>query len=155
MSAAYEEVLEGETFLRRAPGTRHELVCTALHRVVAAALQHSATARLLEPRSIVQVSAGTLVRPDLTLVTVATGKPWLLAEIIDSSDHRTDTVVKKQIYEDCNVPRLWMVDPRYDNLEVYHGSAHGLMLKRILAGRDVLDEPLLPEFRLVIQELFQ
>jgi Uma2 family endonuclease len=154
MSDAYEEILEGETFLRRAPGSRHEKICAFLHRWVASSLQPQSAARLLTTRSIVQVSPGTMVRPDLTLVTAATGKPWLLAEIIDSSDHRTDTVVKKQIYEDTKVPRLWMIDPRYDNLEVYHGTAHGLALRKILAGRDILEEPLLPEFRLQIQELF-
>ena len=27
--------------------------------------------------------------------------------------------MKKQIYEDLNLPRLWMIDPRYNNVEVY------------------------------------
>jgi Uma2 family endonuclease len=62
--------------------------------------------------------------------------------------------VKKQIYEDIKVPRLWMIDPRYDNVEVYHASQYGMMLKGILAGREVLSEALLPEFELVVAELF-
>jgi Uma2 family endonuclease len=47
-----------------------------------------------------------------------------------------------------------MIDPRYDNVEVYHGTEYGLMLKGILAGRELLEEKLLPEFQLVINELF-
>jgi Uma2 family endonuclease len=47
-----------------------------------------------------------------------------------------------------------MIDPRYDNVEVYHASPFGLVLKGILAGSELLTENLLPEFRVVIQELF-
>ena len=102
-----------------------------------------------------ELSADTIVCPDLALITVATGKIWLAAEIVNSDDHRADTVVKKQIYEDLKLPRLWMIDPRYDNVEVYHGSPYGLILKQMLAGRETLTEKLLPEFELTIAELFQ
>jgi Uma2 family endonuclease len=94
------------------------------------------------------------VRPDLALITAATGKLWLAVEIINPDDHRADTVVKKQIYEDAKLPRLWIVDPRYDNLEVYHGTEYGLALRGILTGSEVLAESLLPEFQLTIRELF-
>jgi Uma2 family endonuclease len=85
---------------------------------------------------------------------VATGKLWLAVEIISTDDHRSDTVIKKQIYEDIRVPRLWMVDPRYDNVEVYHSTEWGLALKGILAGSEVLAEALIPEFQIVVTELF-
>jgi Uma2 family endonuclease len=65
-----------------------------------------------------------------------------------------DTVLKKDIYEAIKLPRLWMIDPRYDNIEVYHASAYGLVLKGILAGREVLTESLLPEFELAVADLF-
>ncbi len=100
------------------------------------------------------MSEATTICPDLALVAAATGRLWLAAEIVNSEDHRLDTVVKKQIYEDIKVARLWMIDPRYDNVEVYHSTEYGLMLKGILAGREVLTEQLIPEFQLVIAELF-
>jgi len=95
------------------------------------------------------------VRPDLALVTKANGKLWLAAEIVSSDDHRTDTVIKKQIYEEVKLPRLWMIDPRYDNVEVYHASEYGMLLKAMLAGREILSEKLLPEFELSIEALFR
>jgi Uma2 family endonuclease len=100
------------------------------------------------------VAPGTRICPDLALVTMANDKPWLVAEIVSSDDHQTDTVIKKQIYEDVRLPRLWMIDPRYDNVEVYYGTTYGLSLRAILAGRDVLSEKLLPEFQLTIADLF-
>src|SRR6266851_1896618 len=134
MSLAYQEIIEGASLVRCAPGARHEQICARLHQHVRAGVADFAGARLLAPRSRVQLSRETAVCPDLALVVAATGKLWLAAEIVSADDHRPDTVVKKQIYEDLKLPRLWMIDPRYDNVEVYHGSQYGLQLKSILAG---------------------
>jgi len=110
--------------------------------------------QLLAPRTRVQVSPSTAICPDLALVTVATGKLWLAAEIIGRDDHRADTVIKKELYEKIRVPRLWMVDPRYDNVEIYHSTEFGLQLKGILAGSELLTDKLIPEFQVVIAKLF-
>lgn len=75
-------------------------------------------------------------------------------EVVSSTDHRWDTVTKKELYETAAVPRLWMVDPRYNNVEIYHGSPHGLALQHIYAGREMLVEKLLPKLRVTVAELF-
>jgi Uma2 family endonuclease len=155
MSQSYEELIEGTKLTRAAPGKRHELICSRLHNCVHASVANFAGTRLLSPRTEVQLSAQTKVCPDLALVTAANGKLWLAAEIVSSDDHRTDTVIKKQIYDEAKLPRLWMIDPRYDNVEIYHSSEYGMILKAMLAGREVLSERLLPEFELRIDELFR
>ncbi len=155
MSKPYQEILEGETFLRSAPGLRHEKICSHLHAQIAKCLTEIPSSRLLSPRSVIQLSPGTLVRPDLAIVTTANNRLWLAAEIINSDDHRFDTVVKKSIYEETGLPRLWMIDPRYDNVEVYHGSPYGLALQKILANKETLIEKLLPDLRIEIAELFR
>lgn len=154
MNVCYEEIVEGESVMRMPPGTRHEIVCARLHAAVAACLEPPGPNRLLAPRTVVQISPGTLVRPDLVVVTATTRKPWLVAEIIHSGDHFSDTVTKKSVYEDTRLPRLWMVDLRYDNVEVYHGTQYGLSLKTILAYREFLTDKLLPTLRLGITDLF-
>ena len=154
MSATYAEMLNGAPLARRAPGVRHELICGRLHKWMRASVANFAGTRLLSPRSEVQLSFKHTVCPDLALVAAATGKVWLAAEIVSSDDHQPDTVIKKQIYEEMRLPRLWMIDPRYDNVEVYHCSEYGLALKSILAGHELLTEKLLPEFQLTITELF-
>ncbi len=155
MNLAYSEILQGETLLRCAPGARHELICGRLHQCVHASAANLSSTRLLTPRSQVRLSSDTTVCPDLALVTVATGKLWLAAEIVSPEDHRPDTVIKKQLYEEAKLPRLWMVDPRYDNVEIYHGTQYGLKLEAILAGRESLTEKLLPEFQLTLADLFR
>ena len=155
MSESYEEIIEGQCVKRLAPGVRHELVCDRLHRMVEASVANFPGTRLLARRSQLVFSKETSLCPDLALVTAANGKLWLAAEIVSSDDHRPDTVIKKQVYEDLKISRLWMIDPRYDNVEVYHASQYGLKLKEILAGKEILSEKLLPEFQTTIADLFR
>jgi Uma2 family endonuclease len=154
MSEPYEEIFAGEVTLRLPPNQRHELICSRLHAILKIKVAKVSSTRLLEPRTALEMAHGTRLCPDLALVTTATNKLWLAAEIVSSEDHHNDTVIKKELYEANKVPRLWMIDPRYGNVEVYHGTPYGLALKNILAGREVLSEELLPEFALVIAELF-
>ncbi|HEX5222545.1 MAG TPA: Uma2 family endonuclease [Verrucomicrobiae bacterium] len=154
MSEPYEETLQGEVTLRLPPGPRHELICSRLHDLVRASVADFPGTKLLAMRSEVQLDSHTKVRPDLALVAAATGKLWLAAEVVNSEDHKADTVFKKELYENSKLPRLWMVDPRYDNVEVYHASEYGMRLHEILAGQDVLSEKLLPEFQITVTDLF-
>jgi len=155
MSWPYEEILAGEVWLRFPPGARHKAICDRLHEHMQASLVVAPGVRLLPVRTLVEIRTGTMVRPDLALLDAQTGKLWLAVEIINSGDHHPDTVVKKDVYEEINVPRLWIVDPRYDNVEVYHSSEHGLTLKAILAGQELLTESALPFFEVKIAELFR
>ena len=154
MSRPYEEVLDGATLPRSAPSERHEQILQRLHHEMTIGINGLATTRLLAPRSQVQVSRITTLCPDLALVTAASGKLFLAVEIINRDDHRADTVTKKDIYEQIRVPRLWVVDPRYDNVEVYHSFEFGLKLQGILAGSEVLTDRLFPQFKLTVAELF-
>jgi hypothetical protein len=154
VSEPYEETVKGEKVLRLPARPRHELILARLYQRVKGAVASLATTRLLAPRTRIQLSTGNLLRPDLALTTAASDKLWLVAEVISSDDHHADTVDKKEVYEEFKLPRLWMIDPRYDNVEVYHGTPYGLALKKVLAGRDVLTEPLLPGFQIAVHELF-
>ena len=155
MSSPYEEVLQGAPMVRGCPGLRHEQICAKLHRFVHASVANLTSTTLLSARSAVRIAPDTVLRPDLALLAIPTRRLWLAAEIVNSEDHAPDTVVKKQIYEEIHLPRLWMIDPRYDNVEVYHATQYGMVLKAILAGSEILSETILPEFQITISELFQ
>lgn len=154
MSDPYEEIINGETVLRLPPRPRHEQILERIHRRVSLVVANLATTRLLAPRTRIAIGRQHTLRPDLALVTAASDRLWLVAEIVSSDDHHADTVDKKMIYEEMKVPRLWMIDPRYDNVEVYHGTPYGITLKKILDGRDLLTEALLPGFQMGLHELF-
>ena len=154
VSRPYEEILDGATLPRSAPGDRHEQICRRLHRELAVSVNGLATTQLLPPRAQIQVARASTLCPDLALVTAASGKLFLAIEIISRDDHHADTVVKKEFYEKIRVPRLWLVDPRYDNVEIYHSFEFGLKLHGILAGREVLTEKLIPQFQITVADLF-
>jgi len=154
MSQTYEEILAGERVIRSAPGVRHEAICERLHQRVNASLGSAAVRKLLPCRSIVPLSSGSWIRPDLTLVESATGNIWLVAEVISAGDHAPDTVAKKMVYEEVNVPCLWIIDPRYNNVEIYAGSPYGLALRTILYEKEILRDDRWPEFELSVAELF-
>jgi hypothetical protein len=155
MSEPYEEILEGETCLRLPPGERHEEICRRLHERVAASMAGSSAAKLLPLRTKIEISRFNHICPDLVLMTTVGSKLLLAAEVVSSEDHNLDTVVKKGIYEQMKIPRLWMIDPRYNNVEIYHGNEYGIALKQILAVQETLTEPLLPEFQYIVAELFK
>ena len=154
MSRPYEEILNGGTLPRSAPGDRHETICARLHREMAASIAGLNSVQLLTPRTQVPLARTTAFCPDLALVMAPTGKLFLAVEIISRDDHHADTVVKKEIYEQHRVPRLWLIDPRYDNVEIYHSFEFGLKLHGILGGGEILEEKLVPQFRVTVKELF-
>lgn len=152
MSWPYEEILSGEVWIRFPPGKRHETICTRLHEEIQKCLTPGV--RLLPAREVVQVQTGTMVRPDLSLIDVKTGNLWLAVEVVNSEDHRPDTVIKKTLYEEIGLPRLWIVDPRYNNVEVYETGEYGLTLKAILSVNDLLTDEGLPSLHMKISDLF-
>ncbi len=154
MNAGYEEILEGEAVQRGAPGARHELILARLHELIAAAIGNAPDLRPIARRTLLELSPGDWVHPDLTILDVSTGRPYLVAEVIDARDHSPDTVIKKRLYERAQTPRVWMIDPRYNNAEIYHATPHGLALRGIFAGGESLQDDRLPGFHLTVDALF-
>jgi hypothetical protein len=47
-----------------------------------------------------------------------------------------------------------MIDPRYDNVEMYEGTPYGLALRGIIASRETMRDAILPQFALTVAQLF-
>ena len=159
MSEAYEEVIQGETVNRRAPPLAHETLVARLHTQVTRFLPVDSALQLLPPRASVPLADDCILRPDLTVVRTAPGlagadRLYLVAEVLFPGDHHLDTVIKKQLWSDIRLPRLWMVDPRYLNVEVYHLGEYGFTLTDILAHHHSLTDPNLPGLGCTMDELF-
>jgi Uma2 family endonuclease len=159
MSEAYEEVIQGEMVSRRPPPLAHETLVNRLHALVAAGLGPNAALQLLPPRASLQLADDCILRPDLTVVRTApelagSARLYLVAEVLLPGDHHLDTFVKKQLWSDLRLPRLWMVDPRYLNVEVYGLGEYGFTLEDILAHHHPLTDPELPGLGCSMDELF-
>jgi Uma2 family endonuclease len=159
MSEAYEEVIQGETVQRRSPPLPHEILVGRLHAIVARALPSDTGLKLLPPRASLQLADDCILRPDLTVVRTAPepvgpARLYLVAEVLFPGDHHLDTVIKKELWSGLRLPRLWMVDPRYLNVEVYGLGEYGFTLTDILAHHHRLTDPQLPGLGCSMDELF-
>ena len=161
MSDAYEELIQRETFHRQPPSAAHELLVGRLHQLVGASIPLNSALQILPPRTELLLGEYCALRPDLAVVRTEPGKRlgdaaqlYLVAEVLQPGDHHVDTVVKKQLWADARLPRLWMVDPRYLNVEVYGIGEFGFTLADILAHHHPLTDPHLPGLNCSMDELF-
>lgn len=154
MSEPYDELIDGELFIRGPLNGLHEVLCDRLHVWVAQHLPANSAFKLLPRRTTLTLRAGNRIRPDLALVRRDTLQLYLAAEVLQPGDHHTDTVLKKQIYADCRAPRLWIVDSRYQNVEVYGTTPVGFRLESIRATNETLSDPAAGNATLPVISLF-
>jgi len=154
MPDPYEELIDGETFIRGPLNGPHEVLCDRLHAWVAGHLPANSALKLLPRRTTLTLRAGTDICPDLALVRRDNNELYLAAEVLQPGDHHPDTVLKKQLYSDCRAPRLWIVDSRYQNVEVYATSGIGFRLDTILAVNDSLTDAALSGGAYAIDAIF-
>jgi Uma2 family endonuclease len=154
MPDPYEELIDGETFIRGPLNAPHELLCDRLHSWVSGHLPANSALKLLPRRTVLTLRAGTDICPDLALVRRDNNELYLAAEVLQPGDHHPDTVLKKQLYSDCRVPRLWVVDSRYQNVEVYATGGIGFRLDTILAVNDSLTDAALSGGAYAIDDIF-
>lgn len=154
MTDPYQERIDNETFLRGPLNGPHELTCDRLHDWVARHLPANSALRLPARRTRLTLRPGSDVRPDLALVRRDNTRLYLAVEVLQPGDHHTDTVLKKQLYADCRAPRLWIVDSRYQNVEIYATRDDGFRLESILASNETLSDPALGGIILPVADLF-
>jgi Uma2 family endonuclease len=108
----------------------------------------------LKRRALVKLRPDTEIRPDLTLIRRNDPRLYLAVEVLQHSDRHPDTVIKKNILAACLVPRLWIVDGRYQNIEIYVTNGGRFRLESILTGNDLLSDAALCGSRYSLSELF-
>ena len=155
MSEPYEERLDGQRVLRTPPPDSHEILCDRIHQWVNRYLPVNSTLKRLPRRTAVALSSLTSMKPDLALVKDNENRAYLFAEVLLPGDHSADTVIKKCLCQQHLLPRLWIIDPRYLNVEVYASGPHGFRLETILANRDCLTDAFLPGLECSMTDLFR
>ena len=85
------------------------------------------------------------------------GRPDLAAEVRSPSTWSYDIGAKKTTYERLGLPELWLVDTPAEEVLVFRRSTPGSTsfdLALELGQGEALESPLLPGFRLALDELF-
>ncbi|WP_434045767.1 Uma2 family endonuclease [Sorangium cellulosum] len=69
-------------------------------------------------------------------------RPDWVCEVLSPENARNDTVKKMRVYQRCQLPHYWIVDPREETLTVYRWTAEGyLVALRAERGERVRAEP--------------
>jgi Uma2 family endonuclease len=83
------------------------------------------------------------------------GPPDLVIEILSAGDKKRDTIKKKAIYEKYGVKEYWIVDPDTEVVSVFVLEKNLFKEREIYKKDQALESPLLPEFSLVLEEVYK
>lgn len=162
------ELIDGVHYVTAAPTVGHQELLGRLYLAIGNFLvgrRHLGRV-FLSPLDVV-LSYYDVVEPDLLFVagdqqdilTEANvqGPPALVVEILSPSTRRRDEGIKRKLFEEKGIREYWIVDPKGLRVTVFRRRAGGLFprLMDLDAGHAaVLETPLLPGFRLSIDDLF-
>ncbi len=161
------EIIDGELYVSKQPHYHHQLVCAKLLTFLNIwSIQTEAGEATGAPGLIFADDED--VAPDVAwtskerLMTAlrADGKlhisPELVVEVLSpgSVNANRDRELKRNLYARRGAEEYWIVDWQKRQLEVYRRKGSTLEFIGLLNDRDVLQTPLLPEFRCQVGQLF-
>jgi Uma2 family endonuclease len=77
--------------------------------------------------------------------------PEIVVEVLSPNDHRGDLAEKIQDYFSAGVDRVWVLDSRQRCISVYRALSN---IRELRPGDVLIEEELLPGFRLAVGDLF-
>jgi Uma2 family endonuclease len=126
---SYYELINGYIMKKSAPRPQHQRVSMKLSRVISNYLFGNSKGEIFAAPIDVFLDNYNAVQPDLVFVSSdnqdiitndgIVGIPDLVIEIISPSSVIRDRVDKKNLYEKLNIKEYWIIDPQYQDIEVY------------------------------------
>ncbi|MFN8457436.1 MAG: Uma2 family endonuclease [Anaerolineae bacterium] len=162
------EIIAGELFMSKQPHWHHQRICGILNTHLH--LWSSTTSQgEVVPAPGVIFSDEDAVAPDLVWVSKGRlakilgedGKlhsaPELAIEVLSygSINISRDKEIKRKLYSIRGVSEYWIVDWQQQMVEIYRREAGALQLAATLRPDDELTSPLLPDFKLKINQIFE
>lgn len=126
---AYYELINGYIMKKSAPRPQHQRISMRLSILLGSFIKENKIGELFASPIDVFLDDLNAVQPDLVFVPTENqaiitddgimGIPDLMIEIISPSSVLRDRVDKKNLYERLNVKEYWIIDPQYQDIEVY------------------------------------
>jgi Uma2 family endonuclease len=127
---SFYELINGYIMKKSAPRPQHQKVSMYLSILLGTFINDKKLGELFAAPIDVFLDDWNALQPDLVFVAnqnrhIITddgiiGIPDLVVEIISPSSVLRDRVDKKNIYEKLGVKEYWIIDPSYQDIEVYH-----------------------------------
>jgi Uma2 family endonuclease len=161
------ELIDGAHFVTPAPSSRHQVILSNLHILIAPHVRALRSGIALFAPFDVVFSKHDVVEPDLLYFSAARyaevvteknaqGPPDLAIEILSPGTRRRDEVLKRRLYERMAVSEYWIVDPTAETLKVFRldGRKYRLLELALDAG-DVVTSPLFPGLVIPLAAIFE
>jgi len=162
------ELIDGEHYVTPSPNTKHQVIVSNLHLVIASWLESNRAGRVfLSPFDVV-MSDVDVVEPDLLFISAARvpeiltaqhvrGTPDLVIEVASKGTRKRDETIKRRLYEQKGVQEYWTIDPEIDVVRVYRreGVTFARAVELSRERSDVLQTPLLPGLDIPIERIFK
>ncbi|MBE9018399.1 hypothetical protein C7Y66_29740 [Chroococcidiopsis sp. CCALA 051] len=161
------EIVDGELFVTRAPGWRHQRTIKNICRELDLWSQQTDVGEVVPTPGIIFTDADNVI-PDVVWISKErlaalldeaehlTGAPELVVEVLSpgETNERRDKEAKLKLYAAQGVCEYWIADPRLEQIQVYRREHATLVMVATLFTSDELTSPLLPGFSCAVARLF-
>jgi Uma2 family endonuclease len=148
----FHEVINGELVQKALPSLRHGVAQTELVGEITGAYGPRSRGRgpggwVFATEVEIEFEAHQVYRPDvagwrrerlpqLPKEFPATVRPDWVCEVLSPSNKQNDLFKKLRIYQRCQVPHYWLLDPEVEVLAVYRWTAEGYLLVMTAEGSE-------------------
>jgi Uma2 family endonuclease len=164
------ELIDGEHYMTPSPTRRHQDVALNLVARLFMFLREHRLGRVYMAPLDVLLSDFDVVEPDVLYVSAerlerqqderyVADAPDLVVEVLSPSTKHVDRGAKHRLYERYGVAEYWVIDPVLETVQVFRlGSGRFELAADLIreqgAEAAVLSTPLLPGFRILLDEIF-
>jgi Uma2 family endonuclease len=159
------ELIEGDLYMVPAPGFYHQVVSRNIEMALWEFVKSRRLGVVVDAPVDVVFTPEDVVQPDILFISnqrrsiitekYLSGAPDLIIEILSPSSLERDKLVKRNLYAKHSVKEYWIVDPVRKQVEVLLLKSQAFVLHGIFLIDDRLTSPLLPEFDLPLQTVFE
>lgn len=159
------ELIEGDLYMVPAPGFYHQVVSRNIEMALWEFVKSRRLGVVVDAPVDIVFTPEDVVQPDILFISnerrsiitekYLSGAPDLIVEILSPSSLERDKLVKRNLYAKHGVKEYWIVDPVGKQVEVLLLKNQAFVLHGIFLIDDRLTSPLLPEFDLPLQTVFE
>ncbi len=159
-----QQLINGKLIMSPSPSLQHQKIIKILHRHFDQYALKQEDETYFAPLDV-HLDKSNVPQPDLVYIKKENlnklsqrgieGAPDLIVEIISPSNSYIDRYDKKNLYRQFKVKEYWIVDPGNLTLEIYQLAGEEYKLAIYLVEKGKIASPLLPEFSLNLESLFE
>ena len=159
------QLIHGEIISMTSPSSKHQKCIVNLTFLIQSYLLNKPIGKLFIAPMDVILEAGEVYQPDLLFISGSrdyiieeskiNGVPDLIIEVLSPSNAYYDLVIKKKVYEVCEVMEYWIVDPIQKSLDLYILSGNKFHLRQQLEKIGNVSTEILSGIDLDIEKVFK